>query len=678
MTYSTTSSVYTNRTWPTKMFAPYVDVLLWPTLDISVVANKTGVKYFTLAFVISDAGGNPAWGGMTPIQQGFYADVVAKVRSVGGDVVVSFGGANGQEIAQTNTDVPTLASKYQLVIDTYQIGAVDFDIEGGATVDPPSIDRRNKAIKILQTRNPRLRVSYTLPVMPSGLTAEGVAILKNAAANGVRVDVVNVMAMDYGGGEATNGATGMGGYAISAGQNTYKQALAAGLGSNVKVGICPMIGQNDVAAEIFRLADALQLVQWAATTPYVSHLAMWSVNRDTSVKGPLYASSQIQQADYAFSNIFKAFQSKDGAVPGVSSSAPASSKTTAPATTTAATATSKAASPAPAPTMSKGWMIVKPASRAWTYYTATPGLKARSDDTDTDEDDQTEHIIPSAPDLSPHWKSRTFAPYVDITADVPFDFASAARSHGVKHYTLGFIVSDTAGNPSWGPTHPLDGVPSLTSNITSLREFGGDVIISFGGAVGTELAVSTSTAAELQVKYQSVIDMFNATWIDFAIEGEALEDVASCQRRVEALVGIKRENEGVVVGFTVPVEQGGLDEGVVRMLEAAVKAGLDVDVINLLTMDFDPATAPYPTSHLSSYILTSVTSTYTQLISNPVLTPLAASIKLGITPMIGINEHAREIFTLSDAQKVVDFTRHKEYVALLSYWNVNRDHGEKE
>jgi hypothetical protein len=32
-----------------------------------------------------------------------------------------------------------------------------------------------------------------------------------------------------------------------------------------------------------------------------------SVNRDTSTYGPLYASSQISQKNYDFSNIFKAF-----------------------------------------------------------------------------------------------------------------------------------------------------------------------------------------------------------------------------------------------------------------------------------------------------------------------------------------------------------------------------------
>lgn len=49
-----------------------------------------------------------------------------------------------------------------------------------------------------QAANPGLTLSYTLPVLPAGLTADGVALLVNARARGVRLDVLNIMTMDYG------------------------------------------------------------------------------------------------------------------------------------------------------------------------------------------------------------------------------------------------------------------------------------------------------------------------------------------------------------------------------------------------------------------------------------------------------------------------------------------------
>ena len=81
--------------WPSKVFAPYLDILLWPTLDASVVAKATGVKRFTLAFVVADTTKQPSWGGVIPMSQNFYMNELANLRAVGGDVIISFGGANG-------------------------------------------------------------------------------------------------------------------------------------------------------------------------------------------------------------------------------------------------------------------------------------------------------------------------------------------------------------------------------------------------------------------------------------------------------------------------------------------------------------------------------------------------------------------------------------------------------
>ncbi len=47
----------------------------------------------------------------------------------------------------------------------------------------------------MQANNPALTISYCLPVLPSGLTADGVALLASAVAQGVRVDEVAVMTM---------------------------------------------------------------------------------------------------------------------------------------------------------------------------------------------------------------------------------------------------------------------------------------------------------------------------------------------------------------------------------------------------------------------------------------------------------------------------------------------------
>jgi hypothetical protein len=156
-----------------------------------------------------------------------------------------------------------------------------------------------------------LKVAFCLPVAPQGLTADGLNVLKNAKSNGVRIDVVNVMTMDYGDGIAPAPEGKMGSYAIDAANNTHTQLL--NLGIDTHIGITPMIGQNDVPAERFYLSDAQQLTGWAADInrqSWVSLLAMWSVNRDNGGcpgKAAQGVCSGISQDGFAFTKTFLNF-----------------------------------------------------------------------------------------------------------------------------------------------------------------------------------------------------------------------------------------------------------------------------------------------------------------------------------------------------------------------------------
>ncbi|OQY49313.1 MAG: hypothetical protein B6240_03610 [Desulfobacteraceae bacterium 4572_87] len=241
-------------------------------------------------------------------------DEIIALRQKGGDVIISFGGANGTELAMCHHDVDTLQAAYQSVIDRYQVTWVDFDIEGWAVGDRPSIDLRNKAIQGLQAANPELTVAFCLPALPSGLTHDALYVLENARDNGVRVDVVNVMAMDYGDWAAPTPEGNMGQYAIDAGDNTYQQALALGL--NPLMGVTPMIGQNDVASERFYLSDAENLLSWAETTDWVVMLSMWSAGRDNgNCADKVWADptcSGLAQAEFAFTDLFAGFNGSIG------------------------------------------------------------------------------------------------------------------------------------------------------------------------------------------------------------------------------------------------------------------------------------------------------------------------------------------------------------------------------
>lgn len=313
--------------WPAHVFAPYVDATAWPTYDFVATARATGVKYYTLAFVTADTGNKPAWGGYASLGTSgseFSTQIqtqIAALRALGGDVAVSFGGASGRELAQVITTVADLTAAYRSVIQTYGLTHVDFDIEGTAGADRASIDRRNQAIAILQQEagagGRELSVRFTLAVLPTGLDAAGLYVLQSAKAYGVRVDLVNIMAMDYGDNAAPNPQGRMGEYAIQAATSLYSQ-LAALYGSGqteakrwAMIGVTPMIGLNDVTTETFTQQDARRLEAWAAQHQ-IGLLSMWSLNRDRQNAGGAVGyvdtnSSSVTQTPNEFSSIFVPF-----------------------------------------------------------------------------------------------------------------------------------------------------------------------------------------------------------------------------------------------------------------------------------------------------------------------------------------------------------------------------------
>ncbi|MEU6949080.1 cellulose binding domain-containing protein [Streptomyces sp. NPDC046316] len=293
-------------------YAPYIDTSLYPSYDMLATADATGVKEFNLAFITSGGACAPLWGGVTDLDNDKVASQIGALRAKGGDVRVSFGGAAGHELALNCANSADLAAAYGKVVDRYKLTKVDFDIEGAALPDTAANTRRSQAIAQLQKSHPGLNVSFTLPVMPEGLTQPGVDLLADAKRNGVRVDAVNIMAMDYG--PAYSGD--MGEYAIQAATATQAQIKGVlGLSDSAAwkaVAVTPMIGVNDVVTEIFKVDDATQLVDFAKSKG-IGWLSMWSSTRDKqcaagAVNHADATCSSILQQPLAFTKAFAAYK----------------------------------------------------------------------------------------------------------------------------------------------------------------------------------------------------------------------------------------------------------------------------------------------------------------------------------------------------------------------------------
>ena len=314
------------KAWPGQVFAPYVDTTLWPTLDMAKVASEQGLRYLSLGFITATSANKPAWGGFTTYEidgQDFDLKMraqISSIRALGGDVNVSFGGAANQEMAEVLTDKAALKAAYLQVINTYNLKRVDFDIEGGALANKTVIDRRSAVLAEIQTEMLKagkpLEIWLTLPVLPTGLTADGLYAVNSAVKAGVRLGGVNIMAMDYGDSAAPNPSGKMGDYAIQAAtslQVQLKQIYAGYTDAKLwsMVGITPMIGMNDVQTEIFDQQEAREVMAFAQQKA-IGKLSFWSLNRDLqSPKGVLpnvdNFSSSILQTPYEFSGIFKPF-----------------------------------------------------------------------------------------------------------------------------------------------------------------------------------------------------------------------------------------------------------------------------------------------------------------------------------------------------------------------------------
>ena len=291
----------------TTLVAPYVDMGLLSNggTTLAQLATSGGVRAYTLAFV-TGAGCKASWFGAFDPRARQFADQIAALRAAGGDVIVSFGGATGIELAQACTSVSALQAEYQAVVSAYGLKHIDLDIEGAASADAASIARRSAALAALQQANPGLRISLTLPVLPEGLTGDGLNVVRSAKDAGVDVGLVNIMAMDYG-----RSAQDYGDLAVQAVRSTKDQIKALyGVGDVAAfkmVGATPMLGKNDDNGT-FGQGDARDLIAFANQN-HIGFVSFWETNRDRNAcSGALFQCTNVPQTPFEFSRIFAGFR----------------------------------------------------------------------------------------------------------------------------------------------------------------------------------------------------------------------------------------------------------------------------------------------------------------------------------------------------------------------------------
>lgn len=276
-----------------------------------------------------------------------------------------------------------------------------------------------------------------------------------------------------------------------------------------------------------------------------------------------------------------------------------------------------------------------------------------------------------------------FSGYVDVTATPRFAFESPT-SPEARGAVLSFIVSDKQDPcaPSWGAFYSLAQAETdldLDRRIARLRQVGGTVSVSFGGLSNDELAVGCTDADKLTSAYREVVERYDLRSIDLDVEGAALSDTASIDRRAKAVAALQQDRKSsgksLEVWLTLPADPAGLTQAGRDLVSRTLGAGVELAGVNIMTMDFGGSKAAGQTMYQAS--ASAADAAHTQLQSlfrknGEDLGTDTAWRKLGITPMIGQNDIAGEIFTLDDAAALNAYAKSKG-VGRVSMWSLNRD-----
>ncbi|MEH0449550.1 fibronectin type III domain-containing protein [Streptomyces sp. B21-102] len=289
-----------------KQAAPYLFEGWGDPPNVTTVMNATGVKWFTMAFVLDGGGCNPLWDGNRALAGGVDQSVVNQIRSAGGDIVPSFGGWQGSKLGANCSSASALAGALQKVIDAYSLKAIDMDIENTDEFENEAVQARIlTALKTVKADNPGLKTVVTFGTSTTGPTYYGNRLIEQAKSIGADIDVFTIMPFDFGGGSDMYGNT------VNATEG-LKNKLKSTFGwddatAYAHIGISGMNGLSD-QQENTTPAIWTSIRDWA-NGHHIARLAYWAVNRDRPCPGGGVVSncSGISQSTWQFTSITAGF-----------------------------------------------------------------------------------------------------------------------------------------------------------------------------------------------------------------------------------------------------------------------------------------------------------------------------------------------------------------------------------
>ncbi|WGL59521.1 glycosyl hydrolase family 18 protein [Pigmentibacter sp. JX0631] len=277
-------------------------------LSLKEVIKKNNLKYITLSFIQDADKCLPAWDGLknNKIDKIEIIKLLNEIKSTDVSYFISLGGQDGNNLAIYCKNSAELLKNYEKIIKIYQPVGLDFDLEGKILDNKVALKKIMNAIKDLQNIYQNLKISITIPVMPSGLNSVTKELLSELVNKNIKF-TVNLLTMNY----AEDLSGNMFKYTQSALINSF--LFLKKIHKKVKneflfntISVTPMIGRNDLKNEIFTLHDAKNLLIESKKLK-LSEIRMWSLERDKRCRKNLnlkICSGLKNQKNYEFTNIF--------------------------------------------------------------------------------------------------------------------------------------------------------------------------------------------------------------------------------------------------------------------------------------------------------------------------------------------------------------------------------------
>lgn len=297
------------------------------------------------------------------------------------------------------------------------------------------------------------------------------------------------------------------------------------------------------------------------------------------------------------------------------------------------------------------------------------------------------------------WPTRLAAPFIDMSSWVAPtstysingapNLSPICDESGFKYFNVGFIQPDTTtpltsdGNINWGwggygilsKTNGSNNAQykGIVQSLINLRAKGGDFAISIGGQLGAAPWVVTQNQNALENFYSDIIGTYELKRLDLDIE-ESNQDYSQNIINARAVKAVQ-DKTGVEITLTIPIMPYGWDQKQINIIKAYLDAGVDVQVINSMTMCY--GTGTYENEDYGEASVRAISNAVNQIktiYSNYgyELTNDQAYLKLGATYSIGFESNIYPVFTTDMSKLIVDDATKNNY-GMVSFWSMGRD-----